>query len=135
MATAGKSQYFSLDTAAPSLTDISAKITDLQVPTEFGLEDSTTLGDSGHEFTPTLSNGTISLTIVWDATIDAHIAGIIGLAATQTFEYGPAGNTGGLRKITGECRVQNYQVGAAVAGIVMASVTLQIDGAITRTTF
>lgn len=132
---AGRTQTLSLDDSGGSPVDLSQYITDISAPTEFGLEDTTTLGDTGHEFTPTLSNGTISVTLIWNATVDAHFAGLMGLSATSTFTYGPNGTTGGNRKVTGECRVQNYQIGAAVAGVVTATATLQIDGAITRTTF
>jgi hypothetical protein len=128
----GKDQFFSLDNAAGSPQDISSKITDIQVPTEWDLEDTTTLGDTGHENTPTLSNGSISLTLIWDTTLEAHLGALQGLSATSTYVYAPNGNTTGKRRITGDCRLQNYQVGSPVGGVVQATATLQFDGGYTR---
>lgn len=135
MAIPGKNQFFSLDDSGGTPVDLSAYLTGVDLSREFGLEDSTTLGDTGHEFTPTLSNGTINIPFFFHATLEAHMAGLFGLAATSTFAYGPDTNTAGKRKVTGECRLQSIQTGGEVAGLVQGTVTLQIDGAISHTTF
>lgn len=135
MATKGTSQTFSLDDSGGTPVDITSKLTGIQTSFDAALEDSTTLGDTWRERTVTLQDGSINLNLIWDATIDAHFHGIQGLAATQTFTYGPAGSTSGLRRATGECRVANISKGAEVAGIVTKTVTLQTDGTVTFNTF
>jgi hypothetical protein len=54
----------------------------------------------------------VSISGSWDATADAILAGIVGVAGT--FEYGPAGSAGGAVKFTGEAICTSYNVSAPV---------------------
>lgn len=127
MATSGTSQKILFGS-----TDLSTFLSDVQVAGEMGLEDSTTLGDTGHEFTPTIENGTLSLTGFFSGGSGeeyAILTAALGSANGEVVTYFPAGYaTIGNRASLFKTRSQNYQVGGAVAGLVGIAATLQTDG-------
>lgn len=132
---AGKSQKFSIDNAAGALQDISTYCTDVDFPQEVDTEDTTTLGKNAKNYIVTLTDSTISIEGKWDAALDAILAGIVGLAATRSFEYGPAGGASGAVKYTGECYCTKYQVKGSVSGADEFSAEFQVNDAVTRGTF
>ena len=82
-----------------------------------------------------LSDASISISGLFDATADGYLAGVVGQAATLSFEYGPTGSTSGMVKYTGECIMTSYEVSSSVGDSVQASADLQVTAAITRTTW
>jgi hypothetical protein len=136
MPTLGVNAVFKLDNSGGSLVDLSQYVTSVSgLPGDADLQDVTTFGSAGKKWLPGIRNAEISVEGIWDATVDAHFAAIIGSTATQTFEYGPEGGTAGKVKYTGECRVASYTTSGGVGEPVGFSATLRVDGAITRTTF
>lgn len=133
----GKSGFFSLDDSTGSVRDLSSYLNDISMPRDIETAETTTFGVSGSAKTYIvgLTDATISISGLFDATADGYLAGVIGQAATLSFVYGPAGNTGGFVKYTGECVLTSYEVSTAVGDAVQASASLQVTGAITRTTF
>jgi len=133
----GKSAVFKLDNSAGSLVDYSAYLDNVGFPRSVDTAETTTFGVAGSAKTYIvgLSDATISLSGLFDATADGTLAAVLGQAATLSFEYGPAGSTGGLIKYTGEAIMKSYSVTAAVGDSVKASVELQVTGAVTRTTW
>ena len=131
----GKSAVFKLDNSSGSLVDYSAYLDDVSLPRSIETAETTTFGSSAKSYITGLTDATISLWGKFDATADATLAGVVGLAATLSFEYGPAGSTGGFVKYEGECIMTSYDIGATVGDAVTASVELQVTGAITRTTW
>ena len=129
----GKTAVFKIDNSGGSLTDISAYCDNVDFPLTADTAEVTTFGDSSKEYIAGLKDATISISGSWDATSDAVLAGIIGVAGT--FEYGPAGSTGGLVKFTGEAICTGYTVTAPVGDKVSFSAEFQVTGAVTRTTF
>jgi hypothetical protein len=131
----GKDSYIAVDsTAGGSLASIGVYVDSIEgLPGEQEFADVTALGDEGHKNIPGLENGSFSLSGHWDVTLDA----IFGPKRTVTtsFEYGPAGNTGGLVKYSGECWVTSYTVSSPVGDKVAWSASCQIDGQVTRGTF
>ena len=131
----GKDSYIALDaTGGGALTNYSAYVDSVEgLPGEQEFADVTALGDEGHKNIPGLENGSFSLSGHWDAVLDA----VLGpkRTVTTTFEYGPAGNTSGLVKYTGECWITSYTVSSPVGDKVSWSASLQIDGQVTRSTF
>lgn len=136
MPTLGVNAVFKLDNSAGTLVDLSQYITSVDgLPGDADLQDVTTFGSTGRKWLPGLRSSDIRVEGVWDPVVDAHFGGIIGSAATQTFEYGPEGGTTGKTKYTGECRVASYETKGGVGEPLTFSATLRTDGGITRTTF
>ena len=131
----GKSAAFKLDNAAGSLVDYSAYLEDISFPRSVETAETTTFGSSAKSYITGLTDATVSLSGKFDATADATLAGVVGQAASLSFEYGPAGSGSGLVKYSGEAIMTSYEVGATVGDVVTASVELQVTGAITRGTF
>lgn len=130
---AAKNSAFKLDNAAGSLVDISTYIDSIGgIANTTDMLDTTTFGAASKTFAGGLRNGdTISLSGKWDSTLNTQLSALLGLATSSTFEYSPAGTTGGLVKISGECFVASYEVASSVADLVTFSVSLQITGAVT----
>jgi predicted secreted protein len=131
----GKSTVFKVDNAAGSLTDISNTLTDVSFPQTVETAETTSFGSSAKTYIVGLSDSTLSVSGNFDATVDAHLAGILGQAATVSFEYGPEGSTSTQVKYTGEAILTSYEKSGAVGDVVTYSAELQITGAVTRGTY
>ena len=129
----GKTAVFKIDNSGGSLQDISAYCDNVDFPLTADTAEVTTFGDSSKEYIAGLKDATISISGSWDATADAILAAIVGVAGT--FEYGPAGSAGGAVKFTGEAICTSYNVSAPVGDKVSFSAEFQCTGAVTRTTF
>jgi hypothetical protein len=133
----GKSAVFKLDDSGGTLRDLSSYLDDIGFPRDIETAETTTFGVAGSAKTYIvgLSDATISISGKFDATADGYLAGVVGNSATLSFEYGPAGSTGGNVKYTGECIMTSYEVSASVGDVVTASADFQVTGQITRTTW
>ena len=131
----GKSTVFKVDNAAGSLTDISNTLTDVSFPQSVETAETTSFGSSAKTYIVGLSDATLSVSGNFDATVDAHLAAVVGQAATLSFEYGPEGSTAGQVKYTGEAILTSYEKSGAVGDVVTYSAELQITGAVTRGTY
>lgn len=133
----GKSAVFKLDDSGGTLRDLSSYLDDLSFPRDIETAETTTFGVAGSAKTyiTGLSDATISISGKFDATADGYLAGVIGQAATISFEYGPAGSTAGNVKYSGECIMTSYEVSASVGDVVTASADFQVTGQITRGTW
>lgn len=135
---AGKGQVFKVDNAAGTLTDISAFLTDVGFPREVDTEEVTTLGKNAKVYLVTLTDATISIEGKWDgaaSALDATLAGILGQAATVSFEYGPGGSATGDIKYTGEAILTSYEPSGSVGGAVEFSAEFQVSDAVTRSAY
>ena len=132
MAVHGKDAVFKLDTSGDVLTDISSNIISVDMPDSIDEAETTTLGSDSKTFIQGTSGATITLEMIWDATIDAHIYGIKRI--TGDFEYSPAGTAGGSPKYTGSCFPTSIGTPVTVGDAVKFSVTLRVTGDITRGT-
>lgn len=133
----GKSAVFKLDDSSGTLRDLSTYLNDISMPRDIETAETTTFGVSGSAKTyiTGLTDSTISISGLFDATADGYLAGVVGQSATLSFEYGPAGSTGGLVKYSGECIMTSYEVSASVGDSVQASADFQVTAAITRGTW
>ena len=131
----GKSTVFKVDNAAGTLTDISNTLTDVSFPQTIETAETTSFGSSAKTYIVGLSDSTVSASGNFDATVDAHLAGIAGQAATVSFEYGPEGSTAGQVKYTGEAILTSYEKSGAVGDVVTYSAEFQVTGAVTRGTW
>lgn len=135
---AGRDAVFKIDNATPTLTDISAFLDNVDFPEEVEMGETTVLGKTSRTFIVTLKNSTISISGRWDGAagqIDATLSGIYGLAASQTFEYGPGGAASGDVRYTGECHMTNYTKSSSFDGVTSFSASFQVTDDVTRNTF
>jgi hypothetical protein len=131
----GKSTVFKVDNSGGTLTDISNTLTDVSFPQTVETAETTSFGSSAKTYIVGLTDSTISVSGNWDATVDAHLAAILGQAATVTFEYGPEGSTSTYIKYSGEAIVTSYEKSGAIGDVVSYSAELQVTGAVTRGTY
>jgi len=131
----GKSAVFKLDDSGGTLRDISAYLEQIGFPQPVEVAETTTFGKSAKTYITGLKDSSVSLSGKWDSTLDGYVAPTLGQAATLSFEYGPAGSTGGLIKYSGECIVTSFEVSAGVGDVVSVSIDLQVTDAVTRGTW
>jgi len=133
----GKSAVFKIDDSGGTLRDISAYLNDVSMPRDIETAETTTFGVAGSAKTYIvgLTDATISVSGLFDATADGYLAGIVGNSSTVSFEYGPEGSASGKIKYTGECIMTSYDVSASVGDSVQASADFQVTAAITRGTY
>lgn len=131
----GKSAVFKVDNSAGTLTDISNTLNSVSFPREAEVLETTSFGSSDRTYIVGFKNGTFSIEGSFDATVDAHLAGILGQDATVSFEYGPEGSTSTFTKYTGECIMTAYETSVGVDDVVSYSAEFQITGAVTRGTY
>jgi len=131
----GKNASFKVDNSGGTLTNISDTLNSVSFPREIETLETTSFGSSTRSYVVGFSDATISIEGSFDATVDAHLAGILGQEASVSFEYGPEGTTAGQVKYTGEAFMTSYETSAGVGDIVTYSAEFQVTGAITRGAF
>lgn len=132
----GKGAYFALDNSGGSLTDISTYLNDVSFPQSVETAETTAFGASSKTYIVGLKDSTISLSGMFDSTLDAHIQAVLGQSATLSFEFGTAGSTASSTNplYSGECIVTSYDVSPPVGDVVPVSIELQVTGDVTRAT-
>ena len=128
----GKSTVFKVDNNAGSLTDISNTLTDVSFPQSVDTAETSAFGASAKSYIVGLTDSTLSISGNFDATVDAHLAAIVGKADSVSFEYGPEGSTATFVKYTGEALLTSYEKSGAIGDVVTYSAEFQVTGAITR---
>jgi predicted secreted protein len=130
----GKSTNFQLDDTSGTIRDISDTITSVDFPETLDTAETTAFGSSAKSYIVGLTDATISVSGIWDATVDGYIAGGAE-PASRSFVFGPAGSTVSNVKYTGEAIVTSYSISNPVGDVVTYSLDLQVTGAITRGTY
>lgn len=131
----GKETHFTLDDSGGTPRDISTYLTSVSFPRSQELADTTTFGASAKTFIAGFGDATITIEGNWDPTVDGYLAGVVGVAGTLSFVYGPEGSTGGDVKYTGECVLTSYETSSGINDVTTFSAELQVSGAVTRGTF
>jgi predicted secreted protein len=129
----GKSTDFELDDTGGTSRSLANVLTSVDFPETIDTAETTAFGSTSKSYIVGLRDSTISVSGLWDATVDGYIIGTE--PASRTFIFGPAGSTGGYVKYTGEAILTNYSVSAPVADVVTFSLDLQVTGNVTRTTY
>ena len=130
----GKSTDFALDDTSGTSRNISNTITSVDFPETLDTAETTAFGSSAKSYIVGLTDATISVSGIWDATVDGYIAGGAE-PASRSFIFGPAGSTVSNVKYTGEAIVTSYSISNPVGDVVTYSLDLQVTGAITRGTY
>ena len=129
----GKSTDFELDDTGGTSRSLANTLTDVSFPQTIDTAETTAFGSTNKSYIVGLKDTTISVSGIWDATVDGYISGTE--PASRTFIYGPAGSGSGNVKYTGEAIMTNYSVSNPVGDVVTYSVDLQVTGAVTRGTY
>ena len=129
----GKSTDFALDDTGGTSRSLANTLTDVSFPQSIDTAETTAFGSTNKSYIVGVKDTTISVSGLWDATIDGYLSGTE--PASRSFIYGPAGSTGGNVKYTGEAIMTNYSVSNPVGDVVTYSVDLQVTGAVTRGTY
>ena len=129
----GKSTDFAIDDTGGSSRNISNTLTDVAFPQTIDTAETTAFGSSNKSYIVGLKDTTISVTGLWDATVDGYLSGTE--PASRSFIFGPAGSTGGNVKYTGEAIMTNYSQGNPVGDVVTFTADFQVTGAVTRGTY
>jgi len=129
----GKSTDFALDDTGGSSRSLANTLTDVSFPQTIDTAETTAFGSTNKSYIVGLKDTTISISGLWDATVDGYLSGTE--PASRSFIYGPAGSTGGNVKYTGEAILTNYSISSPVGDVVTYSCDLQVTGAVTRGTY
>ena len=129
----GKSTDFAIDDTGGSSRNIANTLTDVSFPQTIDTAETTAFGSTNKSYIVGLKDTTISVSGIWDATVDGYISGTE--PASRSFIYGPAGSTSGNVKYTGEAILTNYNTNNPVGDVVTFSADFQVTGAVTRTTY
>ena len=88
--------------------------------------------NSSKAFVSGLTDGTITCSGSFDATVNGYLTGILG--SEVDFEFYPIGTTGGNPKASGKAILTAYDRTPDIAGAVGFSATFQLTGTITEGT-
>jgi len=132
----GKSAVFKIGSSGVpgTATAISDAVREITFPRSVETGETTSFGSSAKTYLVGLSDATISISGVFDATYDAQLAGLAGIDGVA-FEYGPSGSTTGMIKYTGSCVLTSYELSSPVGDVVTFTAQFQVSGAITRATY
>jgi predicted secreted protein len=136
----GKNAYFALDGVAASLVNISDTLNEISMPRAIETAETTAFGQNDKTYITGLGDATVSLSGMFDATVNTQIAGNIanlksGSVSSLTFEYGPSGSAASSPKFSGEAIITSYDISSPVGDVVTYSLELQVTGAVSGTTF
>jgi len=129
----GKSTFFSIDDTGGTVRDISNTLTSVDFPETIDTGEVTAYGSTSKSYLVGLRDATISVSGLFDATVDGYFIGTE--PATRSFVFGPAGNTSGYVKYSGECILTSYSVSSPVADVDTFSADFQVTANVTRGTF
>jgi hypothetical protein len=126
----GKSTDFAIDDTGGTSRNISDTLTDVSFPQTIDTAETTAFGSSNKSYIVGLKDTTISVSGIWDATVDGYLSGTE--PASRSFIFGPAGSTGGNVKYTGEAIMTNYSQSNPVGDVVSFTADFQVTGSVTR---
>ena len=129
----GKSTDFELDDTSGTSRSLANTLTSVDFPETIDTAETTAFGATSRSYIVGLRSATISVSGLWDATVDGYIIGTE--PASRSFIFGPAGSTGGNVKYTGECILTNYSISNPVGDVVTYTLDLQVTGNVTRGTY
>ena len=129
----GKSTDFELDDTGGTSRSLANTLTSVDFPETIDTAETPAFGATSKSYIVGLRDASISVSGLWDATIDGYIIGTE--PATRSFIFGPAGSTSGYVKYSGECILTNYAISNPVGDVVTYSLDLQVTGNVTRGTY
>jgi hypothetical protein len=131
----GKLTDFRIDDSGGTLRDISNHVNKATLSRSAPEIDVTTFQDTARTYIPDFDGATLSVEGNCNATVMGYLHGILGLATTSTFNYGPEGTASGKRKMTGECVCIDVNEDGGVGKQNTFTAQFRISGAVTFTTY
>ena len=128
----GKAAVFSIDDTAGTARDISDVLNSIDFPETTDTAEVTAFGASSRSYIVSLESATISISGMYDATVDGYLKGGAE-PASRTFTYKP-GVTSGDAIYSGECILTSYSLSSPVGDVNTFSADFQVTGTVTRTT-
>lgn len=121
-------------------TNLSTTLNEISLPREIETAETTAFGTQDKTYIVGLSDATVSLSGMFDATTNTAINAIItnlksGSVASASFTYGPSGSAASSPKFTGEAVVTSYEISSPVGDVITYSLELQCTGAVTNTAY
>lgn len=143
----GKNAYVAMEASvgAGSVTDYSAYFNDVSLSRSIETAETTTFGDDDKEYIVGLKDATVSLSGLFDATMDGVLAGLLGAGKVVVHlatNGGTASASNPVYKLDGGTGdfsapgaiITSYDISPAVGDVIPFSVDIQVSGAITRAT-
>ncbi len=135
----GKNSVIKVDNAAGTLVDISAVTNSVDLPRSVETADTSHFGTSAKEYIVGLNDGTVSISGLYDPSVDATLSAafdavIGGTLATATVEYQPAGGPASATKpkFTLEVIWTSYSTAGGVGDPISFKLEGQRTGGTTR---
>lgn len=139
MSVHGQNGHLSIDDASGTLRNISPYLDSIDPSWSQDVHDDTTFGNTAHTKRGGLTDGSITISGLYDRTadvgVDIVLRGLIGVAVPGDFEYGPEGTTAGKPKESGKFVLESYSPSVPVADLIRFTATLQVSGAVTVGTY
>lgn len=130
----GKDSVFKLDNSGGTLTDISSYVNNVDFPQTADIAETSVLGATNKTYIVGLKDASMSISGLWDSTLDGILGAVVGQSDTLSFEYSPEGTGSGAVKYTGEAICTSYGPTSPVGDVVSYSADFQVTGAVTRGT-
>jgi len=128
----GKAAVFEIDDTGGTVRDISDTLNSIDFPQSTETAETTAFGATARSYIVSLENATISVSGMYDATVDGYLKG--GAEPTsRTFTYKPGVATGDAI-YSGECILTGYQRSSPVGDVNTFTADFQVTGTVTRTT-
>ena len=128
----GKAAVFSIDDTGGTVRVISNVLNSIDFPESTDTAETTAFGASSRSYVVSLESATISISGMYDATVDGYLKGGAE-PASRSFIYQPGATTGDAI-YAGECILTNYSMSSPVGDINTFSADFQVTGTVTRTT-
>lgn len=128
----GKAAVFEIDDTAGTTRDISDVLNSVDFPETTDTAEVTAFGASSRSYIVSLESATISISGMYDATVDGYLKGGTE-PASRTFTYKP-GVSSGDAIYSGECILTSYSLSSPVGDVNTFSADFQVTGTVTRTT-
>jgi len=131
----GSNAFFSISDASGSTVTMSSGLNDAGLARTVDTAEVTTFGDNDKEYLAGLRDATVSVSGNFTSTQSETWVGLLGHSTSPVFVYGPEGSASGARKYTGSCIVTAYDETSPIGDKIGSSISLQMTGAITSTSY
>ena len=127
----GKKTVVKIDDSAGALQNLSTYINSSSLQRLQELLETTTFGATAKTYIAGFPDAKVPIGGFWDATLDAHMDGILG-KETVTVELFPEGDAAGKVKYAGEAILISYEMTGNANQATAWTNELQITGGVTR---
>lgn len=129
----GKGAVFTIDDTGDVVRDISDVLNSVDFPESTDTAEVTAFGASSRSYIVSLESATISISGMYDATVDGYFKGGAEPSTGRDFVYKP-GTASGDAIYSGKAILTNYSLSSPVGDVNTFTADFQVTGAVTRTT-